>query len=305
MTQNLIAPFMTGTDGSNVIPDRWKGRNQIKPWQRKVTATFAHLETPELVPHVVGLLRLQTARPHIIVVDTGSTKATCDKLEENRAEDVEIHYIRSHGYRNSSAPVAVACDLAQALMLTEYTFWTHCDVFLRKRTYIEERIAQCSPKTPVVGYEMSPRDWLTDQWRGMVSHTASVSHVPTFNRLGITWSFERAHTQFGIARSGMSWPDTETGMNLQLRALGIPPVLIGKETNYERHVDDNLDHCRSFPGSLLYSDTHYRKARKWIDQAIVEAQERIREWEPLAKYDQQLKSRPAPVLAGRRPRGLM
>lgn len=274
-TQTLIAPYLSGLNGQP--GKRWEGTGQVKPWDRRVTATFAHLETPDLVGAVIGLLRLQTVPPHIIVVDTGSTQETCDQLERHRADDVEIHYIRSHGYLHSSAPVAAACDLAQALCTTEYLFLTHVDCFLRNRSYIEERLAQCDQHHPVVGYQMSPRGE-TDQWRGMVSHTATVLHMPTWHRLGITWSFQRTLADFDMTTSGVGWPDTETGVNLQLRALGIVPVLIGDETNYERHVDPNIDHCRSYPVSQLYLPDYHRNAQQWVDAALVEAHARIDKW---------------------------
>lgn len=224
------------------------------------------------------LLRLQTERPYLLVIDTGSSESVKAGLEAMRAEDLEVHYVAAHGYLHSSEAVGVAQDLAFALCRSEYLYCTHSDCFLRRRDYLEHLLSLTGPETPVVGYEMSPRDWLTEAWRGMVSHTATLLHMPTMHRLGVTWSFERAHVQFGIPRSTPAWPDTETCMNLVLRATGVQPRLIGWEENYKRHVDENLDHVRSYPGSVVYSPEYHRRARAWMEEALREAWQRVTRW---------------------------
>jgi hypothetical protein len=270
----MVAPLETAD-----CARRWEGRCPKKPWDYRITAVIPHLETPEPLRLCVDLLRLQSERPYVLVIDTGSSRAVCEELEALRAEDLEVHFIRSHGYRNSSGPVAVAQDLAFALCQSEYLFCTHADCFLRRQDYLEWLLRQCDSTTPAVGYEMSPRDWITDQWRGMVSHTATLLHMPTMRRLGVTWSFLRAHQQFGIPHTHQAWPDTETTMNLVLRAAGVRPRLIGRETNYERHLDENLDHPRSFPGSYLYAPEYHKKAAMWMAAALAAARKRIREWD--------------------------
>lgn len=288
MEKELVAPYLTGSKESTnrILERRWEGSCAVKPWHRPVTATFAHLETPELVPYVVDLLRYQSVAPHIIIVDTGSSFDTLSKLERYRAEDVEIHYIRSHAYRHPSAPVAAACDLAMALCTSEYLFWTHVDVFLRNRTYLEQTMSMCDAHSPVVGYEMSPRQEY--DVTGFVGHTATMTHKPTLDRLGITWSLERAYNQFDVPRGAMTggWPDTEGLLNLLLKQAGMKPALIGKDTNFERFVDDNIDHCRSFPGSKMYGGdgggNYHEQAQDWITQALTEATARITDWKALA-----------------------
>lgn len=278
-TPNTIHPLIAPL-GTADVERKWEGRAERKPWDYKVTATLAHLETPELLPTCIALLRLQTERPYIVIVDTGSSPAVCRELEALRAEDVEIHYVRGHGYCHSSAPVGVAQDLAFALCRTEYLYCTHADCFLRARDYIAQLLGMCSARHPVIGYQMSPRDWLTADWEGMVSHTATLLHMPTMYQIGASWSFERAHYQFGIPRDGtMGWPDTETCFGMCLRAVGIKPVLIGAETNYERHIDQYIDHPRSYPGSRLYSDEYHKQAGVWMADALREAGERIATWQ--------------------------
>jgi len=269
--RRLVAP-------SDIPGKRWEGVIAKKPWEYQVTATMAHLNTPETVPTVIELLRLQTVRPYILVVDTGSSEEHLARLMDCEAEDVEIHCLRAHAYRHSSEPVGVAQDLAYALVQTEYMFNTHTDCFLRRRDYLKYLLTMCSAQCPAVGYEMSPRDWLTDLWEGMVSHTATMVHVPTVHRIGASWNFNRAHTQFGVPRSTQGWPDTETCFNLCLRAAGIAPRLIGHETNYERHCDDWVDHPRSYAGSKEYAPEYHEKAKGWVEDALREARERIAEW---------------------------
>jgi hypothetical protein len=287
--EHLIAPYLTGSHADNVnrvVEKRWLGKCERKPWEYEVTATFAHLETPELVPYVIGCLRHQSVRPYIIIVDTGSSRQTLGELEKYRAEDVEIHHIRSHGYRHPSMPVSAACDLALTLTQTEYLFWTHVDCFLRNRDYLKMTRDLCDAATPVVGYEISPRDDQTTDWHGMVGHTATMTHKPSLDRLGVTWSVERAHHQFGVPRNSEmtgGWPDTESTLGYILRAAGIEPKLIGHDVNRQRQKDENIDHCRSFPGSKLYAAdgeaNYHHEAKGWIFDALTEAQERINQWQ--------------------------
>jgi hypothetical protein len=228
----------------------------------------------------VELLRWQTIRPYIIVIDTGSTDETCDVLEKTRAYDLEVHYIRAHGWRQSSDPVAAAMDLAMAICRSEYLFCTHTDVFPRRQDLIEnlQRIAR-ENDSAAVGYEMSDRSHVTKQWRGMISHTATLLHMPTMRRIGAWWSMDRAREMLGTRNDAAGWPDTETCLNLILRQHGIRPYLIGSEANDERHVDHNIDHARSYTSAMLYATGDSKTNRKqWIESALAEAKERLDAW---------------------------
>src|SRR6185437_552461 len=129
-------------------------------------ACVPHLDTLEPLQVVIETLRAQTERPYIMVIDTGSPPDVCAQLERLRSDDLEIHYLRGHGYIHSSCPVSVAMDLSFALCRSEYLYATHSDVFLKRPDYIAWLLAQCGPDLPVIGYEMSDRSWATDQWRG-------------------------------------------------------------------------------------------------------------------------------------------
>src|ERR1700730_6055472 len=182
---NRIAPLEC------VVNERpWFGSAQIKPWEYRVTVVIPHLETPECLPHILELYRLQTCKPYILIIDTGSSRGVCDVIESMRSDTVEIHYIRAHGYAHSSAPVTVAMDVAFALCRTKYLFCTHSDVFPRRKDLLEYLLTLCNPEQPAVGYEMSPRE-NTQGWRNVLSHTCSMLYMPAMRAIGATWSFER------------------------------------------------------------------------------------------------------------------
>lgn len=259
----------------------WEGDLLRKPWEYRVTATIAVLDPGESLEVVIDLLRAQTERPYVIIVDTGSEWSNLMRLHERFADsdDVEIHSLRSRAWRHSSEPVGAALDVALATCHSEFLYATHDDVFLKRRDYIADLIElQRQTDAIAVGYEMSPRDWLTDQWEGMVSHTATLFHAPSLMKIGASWSFERAHHQFKVSRSTQGWPDTETALGLLMKALNIKPVLIGHETNFERFEDANLIHCRSFTGSKLYGPEHHVQATQWIDDELIASRQRLEQW---------------------------
>lgn len=276
-THSLIAPA-----GTADLERKHEGRCARKPREYNVTAAIPHLNTPGPLRIVIELLRLQTERPYIIVVDTGSSPENLAQLEAMRCEDVEIHYVAAHGYCHTSEPVAVALDLAQALCRTKYMFHTHSDLFLRRRDFLENVLRMTNANTPVVGYRMSPRDWATTEWEWMVGHAALMLYMPSIHRIGATWSMQRMHEAYDIPWDNKGgWPDTETGFNYVLRDHGVKPVFLGHDRNFERQVDDNIDHVRSYPGARLYSahsGGHLEKAENWMRDAMKEAIERINLW---------------------------
>ena len=73
-------------------------------------------------------------------------------------------------------------------------------------------------------------------------------------------------------------PDTEELINMILRENSVRPHLIGKETNFERQLDENIDHVRTLTTGLLYVPDHYEKAKLWAEEAMREGRQRIAEW---------------------------
>jgi hypothetical protein len=263
------------------------GRATKKPWDYEFTAAIPHLNTIESLRACIELVRLQSVQPYLMVVDTGSPPEVCSQLERMRGDDLEVHYIRGHAYRHSSEPVTAALDLAQTLCRTPHLLHLHSDVFFRRRDFAESLMRVCNANTPVVGYRMSPRDWITREWEWMVGHTASMLYMPSIHRAGVTWSMQRMHHQFAQPwQVANGWPDTETGFNLALREAGIVPVFIGYDRNGERQIDDNIDHVRSYPGSKAYSAERYREAQRWMKHALVDAEDRAAEWRSLVGQEE-------------------
>lgn len=267
--------------GASTEMSPWEGLCERKPWQHRVTAVIPCLNTPETLPICVELLRLQTERPFIMVIDTGSTEENLKPVEDLRSEDLEVHSIRMNGVRHPSDYPAMAMDMAFSLCRTEYLFATHSDCFLRRRNLLEAFVSLCEKESPVVGYELSPR--AHEDWVGMVSHTASMYHMPTMDKIGFGWSLRRLCNRYGIVDykpdpNKPNWPDTEILGNYILRDNNIKPHLVGKEGNQCRTLDENIDHFRSYGAAKMYSPTYYPKVLDWYHSAKREALVRIEEW---------------------------
>jgi hypothetical protein len=270
----LVAPA-----GCLDCPRPHEGRGR-KPWDSGITATIAHLNTPEPLALVVELLRLQAERPYILVVDTGSDPAACGRLEGLRADDLEVHYLRSHAWRHSSEPVAAACDLAMDLCQTDLLFFTHSDCFPVARDLLTRLAGRCSSRNPLVGYRLTEREDM-DDWRWMVGHTCLMIHWPTAVRVGAHWGRRTV-----IARGDLpaaSPYDTEYGFNWAFRNAGISADLIGTERNFVRNTNDDFDHVRSFATANLYpwvGAADYRaNLHRWMHEAMEEARARIARWQ--------------------------
>lgn len=260
----------------------WEGSASVKPWEFRVQIAIAHCDTPELLEVALPLWRLQTVRPFVCIVDTGSSAENMSRLLALEADDVEVHCVRSRGLRHASSLVSVALDVAAAANLQEYQFHTHTDVFPRRRDLLESLIDQCDAETPVVGYEISPRSHvrgaLAHLWRGMVGHTCTMLHAPTIRSHGIAWHIERGFEDLGLAREPDGNTDTEVPFNLLLRKHGLRVKLIGHDENYSRQITDDFDHFRSFGSSLLYAPNYHAKCREWAEAAIADARQRTIEW---------------------------
>ncbi len=268
-------------EGVNTMQSPWEGSCKKKPWEYKVTACIPCLDTAETVEICIELLRMQTERPYIFLLDTGSTGDQFKRMLEFQAEDVEVHFLRLNGVQHPSDFPAMAMDVGFALCRSEFIFATHADCFLRKRTFLEELVDMTREIAPVVGYEMSPR--AHSDWKGMVSHTATMYHMPVMDKIGFGWSLRRLCNMYNIKDYKPSplrpnWPDTEILGNYILRYHKIKPHLIGHEQNFARQVDDNIDHLRSYTSGKLYSPPYFAQATNWFEKAKKEALQRIEDW---------------------------
>lgn len=270
-----------------------------RPWHSRVTVAIPHLDTLEILPTALALWRLQTVRPYLLVVDTGSPPEVCDTLEALRAADLEIHFLRSHGYRHPSAPVTAALDLAQTLCTTEHLVHTHADVFPRHRNLLNFLLTLTDHRQPVVGWRMSPRPSSTapskDEWQTAVSHTCTCLHMPTVHCAGLTWAMERYFAwRPGERERSAAWPDTESAFALAMHEQGIWPTLLGDEENLVRHGNEWWDHARSYTGlkatgisGHLQNALLFARAKGYTEDALREARERLEVWRVEAGQQEQ------------------
>jgi len=274
--------------GAVTTESPWEGNCKKKPWEYAVTAIIPVLNTSETLPVCIELLRLQTVEPYIMIIDTGSIDEHLQRTLALRAEDVEVHTIGLNGVRHPSDYPAMAMDAGFSYCRTEYIFATHADCFLRKRTLLEDLIQLCKTKSPAVGYELSPRKH--KDWKGMLSHTASMYHMKTMDEIGFGWSLRRlchAHdiVDYKPDPTVPNWPDTEILGNYILREAGIKPYLIGGEENQIRTLDENIDHFRSYTAGKMYSPDYYKVVRKWYEDAVKQALTRINLWRQYKQCD--------------------
>ncbi|HXS24472.1 MAG TPA: hypothetical protein VN719_09595 [Gemmatimonadales bacterium] len=298
-SDRFVAPIR-----GNAPEKPWQGILGRKPWQYRVTAVIVHMDTPELLEAVLATLRAQTLRPYLLVVDTGSLAVNRRKLEqlEQKHEDLEIHYLRSKGYQHSSEPITAANDLAFSLAQTEFVYSTHVDVFLRRRDFLEWLVSLCGPETPAVGYRMSSRQWKTDLWWHCLGHSATCYHLPTWRKIGASWSLARARERLGLTlqESDWGWPDTETAPGLCFRDAGFPirtlgepaggpsVLAIGDEIN-DVQEDDNLVHVRSTTSHKLYQPATSMARAERLRREVAAAWKRAEKWSEL---DQRLLASP-------------
>jgi hypothetical protein len=278
-----LAPLRDPATGTarDVGSRPWEGRIARKPWEYRVTAAICHCDAPGPLAAVVATLRAQDEPPYILVYDAGSLAGHRPALEalEASGEDIQVCYDRPKAWRHTSEPVAVGMDWAWAKCRSEYLYSTHTDVFLKRPDYLSWLLARCDARTPAVGYQMSPREHGGDRWRRILSHTASLYHMPTLRGLGATWSLSRAAEMLGLRPEEINngWPDTEVCLSLCTEAAGIgvrwpgdpapgpddPPsvLMIDVEPNIP-YETEWLVHERSSTGRQLYFGlTDDRKAR--------------------------------------------
>jgi len=267
--------------GELTVSAPWEGNCKKKPWEYKVTAVIPCLNTSETLKYCIELLRLQTVKPFIMIIDTGSQSDHIEEVLKLRDEDVEVHTIALNGVIHPSDYPAMAMDMAMSLCRTKHMFATHADVFLKRRDLLEDMLSMCDEDCPVVGYELSPRSHA--DWKGMISHTASMYNMKIMDRIGFAWSLRRLCNEYDIVEykpdpMRPNWPDTEILGNYILRKNKINCRIIGREENQQRTNDDNIDHFRSYTSGKMYSPDHFKKTKEWFEDAVRIAKTRIEEW---------------------------
>ena len=259
----------------------YEGTCVKKPWDYDIVAVIPFRDTLETLPICIKLLQLQTIKPYIMIIDTGSKEEVLQEVIKLRSESIEVHSLVLNGVMHPSDYPAMAMDLAFTLCRSRYLFATHADVYLRRRDFLEYILDLCKTQSPAVGYEITPR--AHNDWVGMLSHTASIYDMKIMDNIDFAWSLRKLCHKFNISNHSPNlispnWPDTEILGNYILREHNIKPYLIGKEENYLRTCDENIDHFRSYTSAKMYSFEHFNKAKKWFVDAQKEADERIKEW---------------------------
>lgn len=260
----------------------------MKPWAFPVTVSIPVIGGVDAITAIVDLYRLQTVRPFIQLIDTGSRPEHLEKIQLLTAEDVEVHSLRFAGVKHPSDFPAVAMDLAFSSCRTDFLLATHADCFPMSRTIVEELLEHCKEEK-VVGYQISPRPH--SDWQKMVGHTLTMFCMKTMDGIGGGWSLRRLVNTFqhpdGIQATheispatSPNWPDTELLINYQLLQAGIQPKIIGTELNAMRTVDNRIDHCRSWASSNLYAagSPYAGESGRWIADATKQAIERAKIW---------------------------
>lgn len=233
----------------------------------QVTAMCPTYRPPMTIAATIESCNHQSTGAKFIVVNTDpdQTRAQDDLalLQENHK--IITFNFGGKRWAHQSAPVAAAIDAATDLCETEYLFLTHDDCWLNHNRLFAWMIELIQHHdTPVVGYEMSPRSWITDQWKGMVSHTCTMIHVPTIKKIKARWDIEACLKRTDLSRTTGGWPDTETGFGLALKGAGIKPFFIGHESNKPLYIDENITHRRSLTSHRIYQPATANIDNSWI-----------------------------------------
>lgn len=255
-----------------------------KPWDYDVTVAIPTFNGADRLPLVVALLRLQTVKPFIVIVDTGSKPDELEKVMALKAQDIEVISCAFNGVQHPSEPVSIAMDMALASLRTRFLFCTHDDCF--PMTYLLlQYFRDICQYNPIVGHQITPRP--CDDWEGMTGHTALMLDGDYLLDHGITWSMRRTMRLFGV-EGGMintdrqSWPDTEIGLNYLFQQIGVKPCFTGTEKNWSRNRDGLIDHCRSSGGGKIYDKEYWQNcAQQWLKDAMREGWKRVKEWSAL------------------------
>ncbi len=257
----------------------------------KVVVNLPHRDTPQLVESVIPLWLNQSVPVAVDVVDTGSGLPNIYRLNAfsaryvcGRGRDIRFHTIAPRPWKHPSEPIAMACELSMVYAETDYILFSHVDVFPHSRHLVRWLMDQCSAETPVVGYEISPRDgvdgWLSTHWKGMVGHSLTMVHVPTLRSHGIHWRYDETELiyRFNWPENTLSSWDTEVTFNMSLKRSGLPVKIVGHDKNMEHLVDEWHGHARSYPGSLLFGHPHLADAACWVSKEMEAARLRVAEW---------------------------
>ena len=272
-----LAPLRNATE--NAKP--WEGDIKKKPWEYEITAIIPVIDTYEPLLLIIKLLKLQTIKPYIVIIDTGSLPENRWKIESLQDESTEVHSLKLNSVQHPSDFVAMACDLGAAVCRTEYMFYTHADCFLMRQNVLENMLNLCK-ENPIVLYRLTQIKF--EGWEKMWGHTLLMMNTKTYLENRLLWNLKQFEYYYDLQNhfpddSRQGYPDTEIMINCICQDLNIKPLIIGDEENYKRNQNEDFDHCRTFTSGLLYAKDYYNICKEWMKNAMNEAEERIKKWE--------------------------
>lgn len=228
---------------------------QMKPYSENkiprvnhITAIIPTIADSPTLYSAVRTIQLQNVYTEIKIIDTGSTLQDLQTLINtfNTDPTVTIYHIEARPWEHLSERVAAAIDLGISQVETPFFYLTHDDVWIKRADFLSDllKVNQEMAEAPV-GYEMSSRSHITEQWRGMLSHTATLFKTDYHFRHRLRWSLKAAFMRKETEIKGAGWPDTETNIGLLMKDQNLQPIFIGHETNEPHFEDDNIIHRRS------------------------------------------------------------
>lgn len=253
---------------------------RANPWSSANPKTSTPPTTTIIIPtatssptlrSVLATHRRQTEPHETIVIDTSANHVQYpDYIADFTTNKAPRYcYIPPKPHAALCSVITEAIDAAIAIATTEWIFLTHDDVWLKRCTFLAELVTQgMFLSKSVIGYEMSPRDHVTTEWRGMVSHTATLLHRPTMVSIGARWNLTDATDKTAPAERRPGWPDTETNFGRILKQREIAPHWIGHETNEPHFEDDNLVHRRSLTSHRTHPALGNAGDAAWIQEQI-------------------------------------
>lgn len=278
------APKVHTIHQSPGVRQPWRGTIAKKPWEYDLTMIIPTWDPHPSFELVLELLRLQSIKPYILLIDNGSQPESLAWLDTLRAPDLELHSLRLNAVHHSSEPVSMACDVGTALAQTRFVAFTHTDCFLRSRTALEE-LRDLAAVHKTAGHRLSPRPY--QGWEQEYGHTLLVVDQDDLDQTNARWKMRCLMTDgivpadYNVNPETPNVPDTENLFNRRLAQHGFSRQFTGTEENYQRNTDRLIDHVRSHASSKHYSPGYHATANEWLVSAIEEARQRIQEWTEL------------------------
>lgn len=239
----------------------------------------------DLLAVAMDLHRLQkNVNVRFILADT-LTPADEQEALQKLAESDDVTLLKVTGDWKGVHLSQPVCDAMQAIYdncETRYLLQTHSDVLPASPWAIDDIMQKCQDGSPVVGYQMSPRqDHAVWKWQRMASHTWTIFDKETIGPLNHSMrdACEATETLDEWQKRINGLPDTECGYNYDMQQRGIKPLLIGPEQNQAFDKTPHFWHVRSLPCSAMYAKGHHEKAQAWKVEAMQQAELWTVEWQ--------------------------